>query len=142
VTRQPTGPGSRGGRPDSLLLAVLRLPGTVVRLALLGLLWVYRNTVSPLLGPRCRYYPSCSAYAVDALQTHGAAKGTVLAVARVCRCHPWAAGGVDPVPPKGRWRSDPEPRADRPDPDRTTPDDAAAPDPSGAPPIRLPEPIP
>jgi len=89
--------------------AALRLPGRGVRAVLLGLLWVYQNAVSPLLGPRCRYYPSCSNYAVQALRTHGAAKGTALAVARVCRCHPWAAGGVDRVPPRGRWRCDPEP---------------------------------
>ncbi len=88
---------------------VLRLPGRAVRALLLGLLWGYRHLVSPLLGPRCRYLPSCSAYAVDALTVHGAAKGSVLAAARVCRCHPWAAGGLDPVPPKGRWRRDPDP---------------------------------
>lgn len=93
----------------SFTLAVLRLPGRLVRALLLGLLWGYRHLVSPLLGPRCRYLPSCSAYAVDAITLHGAAKGSVLAAARVCRCHPWAAGGLDPVPPRGRWRRDPDP---------------------------------
>lgn len=125
-----------------MLAAALRLPGALVRHGLLGLLWLYRNTVSPMLGPRCRYYPSCSAYAVGALQTHGAAKGTALAVARVCRCHPWAAGGIDRVPPKGRWRNDPEPAVDPSDADRTAVVTAAAvPDSNGTPPIRHPEPI-
>ncbi len=98
----------------SVLRALVRIPGRAITAALLGLLWAYRNLVSPLLGPSCRYYPSCSTYAVQALQVHGAAKGTALAVARVCRCHPWAAGGVDHVPPRGRWRPEPDPD---PDPD-------------------------
>ncbi len=102
-TPRPRPPrGSRARR-------ILHLPGRVLTAVLLGLLWGYQNLVSPLLGPRCRYYPSCSNYAVGALRTHGAAKGTALAVARVCRCHPWAAGGIDRVPPKGRWRADPDP---------------------------------
>jgi uncharacterized protein len=69
------------------------------QLALLGLLWVYRTFVSPLTGPTCRYYPSCSSYAVLAVQRHGAIRGTWLAVRRLGRCHPWAPGGVDDVPP-------------------------------------------
>ena len=89
--------------------AVLRFPGRVVVRLLLLLLWLYQNLVSPMRGPTCRYYPSCSSYAVGALRRHGAAKGTALAVARVCRCHPWTAGGLDPVPPVGRWRNPPEP---------------------------------
>nr|WP_225753313.1 membrane protein insertion efficiency factor YidD [Actinotalea sp. Marseille-Q4924] len=69
------------------------------QLLLLGLLWVYRTFVSPLTGPTCRYYPSCSSYAVLAVQRHGAVRGSWLAVRRLGRCHPWAAGGVDDVPP-------------------------------------------
>jgi putative membrane protein insertion efficiency factor len=49
--------------------------------------------------PRCRYYPSCSTYAVDALREHGPLRGSALAAGRVLRCHPWSPGGVDPVPP-------------------------------------------
>jgi len=64
------------------------------------LLRAYQVTISPLLGPRCRFYPSCSNYALEALRVHGACKGSYLAAHRVCRCHPWNAGGVDPVPPK------------------------------------------
>jgi putative membrane protein insertion efficiency factor len=67
----------------------------------------YRRVVSPLYGDVCRYYPSCSAYALEAVETHGAAKGSVLAMRRVGRCHPWAAGGLDPVPEVFRWRRKP-----------------------------------
>jgi len=65
----------------------------------------YQKFVSPLLGPRCRYYPSCSQYGVRAITTHGAGKGILLAAGRILRCHPWAAGGVDPVPERGTWRN-------------------------------------
>jgi uncharacterized protein len=58
----------------------------------------YQLAVSPLLGPRCRFYPSCSAYAVEALQVHGPLRGTWLAARRLLRCHPWNPGGIDPVP--------------------------------------------
>ena len=59
---------------------------------------VYRYAISPLLPPACRFYPSCSEYAVEAIGTHGPVKGSWLAARRVCRCHPWNPGGVDPVP--------------------------------------------
>jgi putative membrane protein insertion efficiency factor len=65
---------------------------------LVVLLDVYRRFVSPLLGPRCRFYPSCSAYALEAVQVHGALRGSWLAVARLSRCHPFHPGGLDPVP--------------------------------------------
>ncbi|MDO9379827.1 MAG: membrane protein insertion efficiency factor YidD [Nocardioidaceae bacterium] len=58
----------------------------------------YRYAISPLYGQVCRYHPTCSAYALDAVQTHGAARGSWLAARRVGRCHPWAEGGVDYVP--------------------------------------------
>jgi uncharacterized protein len=58
----------------------------------------YQRLISPLLGPRCRFYPSCSQYAVDALRLHGAARGGALALRRLLRCHPLNPGGYDPVP--------------------------------------------
>jgi hypothetical protein len=69
-----------------------------------GLVDLYRKRISPFLPPLCRFEPSCSAYARDALLTHGSAKGTILAVWRVLRCNPFTKGGFDPVPPAGRWR--------------------------------------
>ena len=66
---------------------------------LIALLRFYKLAVSPLLGNRCRFYPSCSDYAREAIQYHGAARGTYLAARRLCRCHPFSAGGVDLVPP-------------------------------------------
>jgi uncharacterized protein len=66
---------------------------------LIALLRFYKLAVSPYLGDRCRFYPSCSDYAREAIQYHGAARGTYLAVRRLCRCHPFSAGGIDPVPP-------------------------------------------
>jgi len=61
----------------------------------------YRRFVSPLLAPRCRFYPSCSAYALEAVQLHGAVRGSWLAARRLSRCHPFHAGGLDPVPAPG-----------------------------------------
>jgi putative membrane protein insertion efficiency factor len=66
---------------------------------LIGLLRAYRFAISPLYGQVCRYHPSCSAYALEAVTVHGSLRGSWLAVRRVGRCHPWAAGGYDPVPP-------------------------------------------
>lgn len=65
---------------------------------LLALLRFYRYAVSPLLGPRCRFFPSCSEYTAEAIQKYGALKGSLLAGKRLARCHPWNAGGFDPVP--------------------------------------------
>ena len=68
-----------------------------------GLIRLYQVALSPLLGQRCRYYPSCSQYALNAIHTHGPLKGFALALWRVLRCNPWSAGGVDQVPAKGTW---------------------------------------
>jgi putative membrane protein insertion efficiency factor/ribonuclease P protein component len=80
--------------------------GWPIRSLLLGLIWLYRHTISPILPPTCRYHPSCSAYGFEALQVHGAAKGTVLTAWRVLRCNPFTPGGLDPVPTRGAWRPD------------------------------------
>ena len=66
------------------------------------LIRAYQYLVSPMLGPHCRFHPSCSHYAVEAIQRHGLARGGLLALRRLSRCHPWNPGGVDPVPPKSQ----------------------------------------
>jgi putative membrane protein insertion efficiency factor len=67
---------------------------------LLAFIAAYRLLLSPFLGTNCRFYPTCSAYASEAIATHGAVRGTWLAVKRILKCHPWHAGGFDPVPPR------------------------------------------
>lgn len=67
--------------------------------ALGGLVRVYQWTVRPLAGPACRFCPSCSDYALEALARHGAWRGSLLSAKRVLRCNPWNPGGFDPVPP-------------------------------------------
>ncbi|PKF72760.1 membrane protein insertion efficiency factor YidD [Pseudomonas fluvialis] len=66
---------------------------------LLGLVRLYQYLISPLLGPRCRFHPSCSHYAIEAIERHGTLRGGWLAMRRLGRCHPWHPGGYDPVPP-------------------------------------------
>ena len=73
--------------------------GRWVAAALAGLVRVYQWTLSPLIGPVCRYMPSCSEYAIEALHTHGPVRGAWLTTRRLCRCHPWGGHGYDPVPP-------------------------------------------
>jgi putative membrane protein insertion efficiency factor len=69
-----------------------------MRRVLLALVRAYQFAVRPLLGAHCRFYPSCSDYAREALERHGAARGAWLALRRIARCHPYHAGGYDPVP--------------------------------------------
>ena len=66
---------------------------------LIRIVRLYQLTLSPLLGNNCRFYPSCSHYAVEAIETHGSGRGSILALQRILRCHPWHEGGIDPVPP-------------------------------------------
>ena len=77
---------------------MIRALGHLLAWPLLLLVTVYRYTLSPLLGVNCRFQPTCSAYAMEALQRHGAFHGTTLAAKRIARCHPWGGSGYDPVP--------------------------------------------
>jgi uncharacterized protein len=72
----------------------------MIRALLVGLVRLYQWTISPLLGPRCRFHPGCSAYAIEALERHGVMRGGWLAARRIARCHPLNEGGFDPVPEK------------------------------------------
>lgn len=81
--------------------------GTVVRALLSAPIVAYQRYISPVLGPRCRYAPSCSTYALQAIRVHGPIKGLILGTWRLLRCNPWSHGGVDHVPERGRWKPDP-----------------------------------
>ncbi len=85
-----------------VLAGLVALP----RRVLVGLVLAYRYLLKPWLGNACRFEPTCSAYALEALRRHGAAQGALLGAGRLLRCHPWCAGGLDPVPARGlftRW---------------------------------------
>ena len=98
-----------------------------VRRALLAAVGFYSRAISPALPPRCRFHPTCSAYAAEAIERHGAARGSWLAVRRILKCAPWHPGGVDPVPEAvgtrgpARASSTAVPAAAPPDPARATP---------------------
>lgn len=77
------------------LRTLYRLP----QYLLIGVFSLWRLVVSPLYGPTCKYYPSCSAYGLEAVRRHGAVRGLALTAWRVLRCNPWSSGGVDDVPP-------------------------------------------
>ena len=81
-----------------------------MRIVLIALLRAYRAVISPLYGQVCRFHPSCSAYALEAVTVHGSLRGSWLAARRLGRCHPWAKGGYDPVPPPAERGSAPAAR--------------------------------
>lgn len=80
--------------------------GKIMRRLVLGLIRTYRYAVSPFLGQRCRFYPTCSEYAFTSIERFGLPRGTWMALRRVARCHPFHAGGVDPVPDSDDCRSE------------------------------------
>ena len=84
------------------------MTGSPVRRALLGAVGFYSRAISPALPPRCRFYPTCSAYAAEAIEVHGAARGSWLALRRLLKCAPWHPGGVDLVPPARPGTSGPD----------------------------------
>ena len=71
-----------------------------MRSLIVFLLRAYRYAVSPLLPPSCRFHPTCSEYAIESIERHGVSRGSWLAARRICKCHPWHEGGLDPVPEK------------------------------------------
>lgn len=75
------------------------MSGRLAKTLLKAPVLLYRYVLSPVLPPRCRYLPTCSEYAIEAIETHGPARGAYLAAHRLCRCHPWGGSGLDPVPP-------------------------------------------
>ncbi|WP_454916970.1 membrane protein insertion efficiency factor YidD [Xanthobacter sediminis] len=109
-------------KPEGLGRRLLRLTARAPRLALRVPILAYRYTLSSFMGRQCRYLPTCSDYADEAISRHGAWPGLFMATARLCRCHPWGGHGYDPVPASlpedgrwyapwryGRWRFRPEP---------------------------------
>ncbi|PAE85134.1 membrane protein insertion efficiency factor YidD [Shouchella clausii] len=69
-----------------------------MRKLLIQIIRLYQRFISPLTPPSCRFYPTCSAYGIEAIETHGAIKGSYLAIKRILKCHPFHPGGVDPIP--------------------------------------------
>jgi uncharacterized protein len=88
-------------RQHNMGRAILCGADAVIGSALIGLIRAYRYLVSPLLGPQCRFYPSCSVYCEEAIRAHGCIKGPWLGLRRLCKCHPFHPGGLDPVPRSG-----------------------------------------
>ncbi|MCT0216978.1 membrane protein insertion efficiency factor YidD [Synechococcus sp. CS-1330] len=87
-----------GGSPQLEIKQSIQLPTRLLAALLLALISFYRQWISPLLGPRCRFIPSCSAYGLEAISRHGPWRGSWLTLRRLLRCHPFSACGCDPVP--------------------------------------------
>ena len=104
---------NRDGRTDPVARSVPSVPETgptVITRALMAAVTGYRRFISPLLPPRCRFEPSCSRYAVACLESHGASRGVLLSLVRVCKCHPFHPGGYDPPPESSRGWTGPQGR--------------------------------
>ena len=84
----------------SILLRLLALVQQAFMWLVLAPIYVYRFTLSPLIGRDCRFLPTCSQYTIKAIRTHGVWSGSLMGIRRIGRCHPWGGGGHDPVPPR------------------------------------------
>lgn len=111
-------------RASELVCRTSNVVWSIPRYLLMGLIRGYQLTLSPLLGARCKYYPSCSKYGFEAMHEHGALKGTALTSWRIMRCNPWSKGGLDPVPDHGRWLPNILPNGD-PRPPKTNPESSS-----------------
>ena len=89
-----------GVQPRSARVRGYKMIAHIVTKCLLALIWVYRVTLKPFLGGQCRYQPTCSQYAIDAIREYGPFRGAWMGLKRIGRCHPLVKGGYDPVPPK------------------------------------------
>ena len=85
---------------------ILQIPRKIFLIILTPIIFIYQKLISPLLGPRCKYHPSCSNYLTQAITTHGIFKGIILGILRIIRCNPFSGGGYNPVPSKGKWFAD------------------------------------
>ncbi|MBT5185512.1 MAG: membrane protein insertion efficiency factor YidD [Kordiimonadaceae bacterium] len=88
-----------------ILSYIINFLSSILSYVLKALITVYKYVISPLLGPKCRYLPTCSSYAVEAIEIHGPLKGGWLGAKRILRCHPWGDSGYDPVPQKDNTES-------------------------------------
>lgn len=95
----PSSPEEPAPDERGVVRRVVDLLRRVPALTLIGMIRAYQSVISPMTGPTCKYYPSCSQYALTAVRRHGALRGTGLALWRLLRCNPWSLGGVDDVPP-------------------------------------------
>jgi putative membrane protein insertion efficiency factor len=89
-----------------VFLNILQIPRKVFLIILSPIIFLYQKLISPLLGPRCKYHPSCSNYFVEAIKVHGIIKGFILGLLRIIRCNPFSGGGFNPVPQKRNWFAD------------------------------------
>jgi hypothetical protein len=107
-SRRPPKNATRASRLHELCALASKFIASLPARGLLGLIWLYRHSLSPVLpvvcgpGCGCRFHPTCSVYAAEAVSTHGAVRGSFMAVRRLLKCHPWHPGGFDPVPPRRR----------------------------------------
>lgn len=88
---------------NKAFLNILELPRKTFLILIKPIIFIYQKIFSPLLGPRCKYHPSCSNYFLEAIKVHGIIKGIILSILRIIRCNPFSKGGFNPVPEKGFW---------------------------------------